>query len=46
MPWLAATAPTSAAIAAGFARIMVLPTVEAFLDRLGIGLTDAGGGTE
>ncbi|MET9914581.1 hypothetical protein ABZZ74_49195 [Streptomyces sp. NPDC006476] len=46
LPWLAATAPTAATIAAGVARIMALPAVETFLDRLGIGLTDDGGSTE
>ena len=46
LPWLAATAPTAATVAAGFARIMALPAVEAFLDRLGIGLTDDGGDIE
>jgi hypothetical protein len=42
LPWLAAAAPTAATIAAGFARVMALPTVEAFLDRFGLGLVDDG----
>jgi hypothetical protein len=42
LPWLAAAAPTAAAIAAGFARVMALPAVEVFLDRFGLGLVDDG----
>ncbi|MFJ3867917.1 hypothetical protein [Streptomyces nigra] len=44
LPWLAAAAPTAAALAAGFARIMAMPAVEAFLDRFGLGLVDDEGG--
>ncbi|MEU8950888.1 hypothetical protein [Streptomyces sp. NPDC048489] len=42
LPWLAASAPAAAAIAAGFARVMALPAVEVFLDRFGLGLVDDG----
>jgi hypothetical protein len=42
LPWLAASAPAAATIAAGFARVMALPAVEAFLDRFGLGLVDDG----
>lgn len=45
-PWLAGAAAEAVAVAAGFARIMALPSVEAFLDRFGIGLTNGGGSTE
>jgi hypothetical protein len=42
LPWLAAAAPTAAALAAGFARVMALPAVELVLDRFGLGLVDDG----
>lgn len=42
LPWLAAAAPTAAAIAAGLSRVMALPAVEAFLDRFGLGLVNDG----
>ncbi|MEV6536715.1 hypothetical protein AB0M86_45405 [Streptomyces sp. NPDC051639] len=42
LPWLVASAPAAAALAAGFARVMALPAVEAFLDHFGIGLVDDG----
>ncbi|MFI5993173.1 hypothetical protein ACIBAC_15225 [Streptomyces sp. NPDC051362] len=42
LPWLAASAPAAATIAAGFSRVMALPAVEVFLDRFGLGLVDDG----
>ncbi|MEU9141717.1 hypothetical protein AB0D33_38255 [Streptomyces sp. NPDC048404] len=42
LPWLAAAAPTAAALAAGLSRVMALPAVEAVLDRFGLGLVDDG----
>ncbi|MER7046789.1 hypothetical protein [Streptomyces jumonjinensis] len=39
LPWVAG----ALAVAAGVARVMALPAVEAALDRVGIGLTDGGG---
>lgn len=39
-PWLIGAAATAAAVAGVVARAMAHPTVEALLDRLGLGLVD------
>jgi hypothetical protein len=40
LPWVAG----ALTVAAGLARIMALPAVEQLLDRVGLGLTETGGG--
>ncbi|KAB7834076.1 hypothetical protein [Streptomyces mobaraensis] len=40
LPWVAG----ALAVAGGLARVMALPTVEALLDRVGLGLNDREGG--
>ncbi|MGP3687361.1 hypothetical protein ACTVZO_22110 [Streptomyces sp. IBSNAI002] len=42
LPWVAA----ALAAAGGLARVMALPTVEALLDRVGLGLVDNAKGTD
>jgi hypothetical protein len=40
LPWLVGGLATAAAVAGALARFMALPSVEAVLDRFGLGLVD------